>query len=170
MSKRLAALGAAFLLAAASQAAAQAATAPHPNTRSTMRNDVSLELLGKSALYTFAYQRMITPAFGLEVGVSALGGSTSSGGNSTVVFVPLGAKMYVIPKDGSLFLTGGINIVTATFSDGPFSDTGSGTFGYAGLGFEFRSSGGFMIRGTAYGLFASGDYFIWPGLTVGYAF
>jgi hypothetical protein len=39
-----------------------------------------------------------------------------------------------------------------------------------GLGFEFRSSGGFLFRGTAYGLISGGGYFIWPGLTVGYAF
>jgi hypothetical protein len=38
------------------------------------------------------------------------------------------------------------------------------------LGFEFRSPGGFLFRGTAYSLIAGGGWFIWPGLSVGYAF
>ena len=140
-----------------------------PSTRTTQRNDVSIELLGKAALYSFGYQRMVTPALGLEVGLGAIGGGSSSE-NGTVVFLPVGAKLYVIPKDGSLFLTGGMVVVSASVESGPFSDSAAETYGYAGLGFEFRSSGGFMFRGTAYGLFAGGDYFIWPGVTIGYAF
>jgi hypothetical protein len=140
-----------------------------PSTRVTHRNDVSIELLGKAALYSFGYQRMVTPALGLEVGIGAIGGGSASE-NTTVVFFPLGAKLYVIPKDGSLFLAGGMVVVSASVESGPFNDEAADTYGYAGLGFEFRSTGGFLFRGAAYGLFAGGSYFIWPGVTLGYAF
>jgi hypothetical protein len=138
-------------------------------SRATLRNDVSLELLGKAAAYSFSYQRMVSPAVGLEIGLGALGGS-SSGDNATLIFIPVGVKAYLIPKDGSLFLTGGGVFVTGSFDSGPFTDGASGTYGYVGLGLEFRSRSGFLFRGTAYGLFGGGGYFIWPGLTVGYAF
>lgn len=131
-------------------------------TRETLRNDIGIELLGKGALYSFSYQRMITPSLGLQGGLAALGAT-----GSTVVLVPLGAKLYFLPKNGSPYVTGGIVILTGTIDSGPIE---SATYGFAGLGFEFRSKGGFLLRGTAYGLFYEGEYVIWPGLHVGYAF
>jgi len=138
-------------------------------SRLTLPSDVSIELLGKSILYTFSYQRMIGNTVGLEAGLSALGGGTSDD-NTTIVFVPVGAKVYLIPKDGSLYLTGGLVLVTASFDVGPFDDKSSDTYSYLGLGMEYRSQGGLLFRGTAYGLIAGGGFFIWPGLSVGYAF
>ncbi|HEX9610988.1 MAG TPA: hypothetical protein VF978_03800, partial [Gemmatimonadales bacterium] len=87
------------------------------------------------------------------------------------IFIPVSAKLYLIPKDGSLYVTGGAVFVTAAADQGPF-DSGSAAdfYGQLGLGFEFRSPGGFLFRGTAYGLFGNGSWFIWPGLSVGYAF
>jgi hypothetical protein len=167
LGSRLTVMGLAWCVFATSLQAQAPLARPH--TRTTHRNDVSIELLGKAALYSFGYQRMVTPALGLEVGIGAIGGGSSSD-NSTVVFLPLGAKLYVIPKDGSLFLAGGMVVVSASVDNGPFSDGATGTYGYGGLGFEFRSTGGFMFRGTAYGLFSDGSYFIWPGVTIGYAF
>ncbi|MGH7544753.1 MAG: hypothetical protein ACREKI_01060 [Gemmatimonadota bacterium] len=87
------------------------------------------------------------------------------------MFFPVNAKFYPIPKDGSLYVTGGAVLLTASSDAGPFGEEEAADFyGQVGLGFEFRSTGGFLIRGTAYGLFAEGEYFIWPGLSVGYAF
>jgi hypothetical protein len=167
MLSRLGSVSALVVVVGALPLTAQAV--PKPSTRATMRNDVSLELGGKAAIYSFAYQRMVSPSLGLEVGLAALGGG-SSGDNTTLVFFPVGAKFYLIPKDGSIFLTAGGVFVTGHFDSGPFDETESSALGYGGLGFEFRSSGGFMIRGTAYGLFGEGGYLIWPGLTIGYAF
>jgi len=155
-----------LLCAAASQGQAQGAA--KPLVRATMRNDVGIELLGKALAYSFSYQRMLGNTLGLEASLGALGGSGSSGG-STILFVPVNAKVYLIPKDGTLYLTGGPVLVSASTTSGPF-DTATNFYGDVGLGFEFRSSGGFLFRGTAYALFADGGYFIWPGLTVGYAF
>jgi hypothetical protein len=133
-------------------------------SRTTLRNDFGIELLGKAALYSFSYQRMIAPALGLQAGISALGGSAT---DATVVFIPLGGKLYLAPKDASPFLTGGVVVLSGTSDSGPIDTR---TYGYAGFGFEYRSIGGFLFRGTAYGLIAGGEFFIWPGLHIGYAF
>lgn len=133
-------------------------------SRESLRSDFGIELLGKAAIYSFSYQYMVMPQFGLQAGLSALGGSATEG---AVVFVPLGAKLYFIPKNGSPFVTGGVVVLTGTADSGPID---SATYGYAGFGFEYRSIGGFLFRGTAYGLIAGGEFFIWPGLHIGYAF
>ena len=133
-------------------------------SRTTLRNDFGVELLGKAVLYSFSYQRMVTSAVGLQAGIAALGGSAVG---ATVVFVPVGVKLYLVPKNGSPFLTGGIVGLTGSADSGPIE---TATYGYAGLGFEYRAIGGFIFRFSAYALIASGEFFIWPGLTFGYAY
>ena len=133
-------------------------------SRESLRSDFGIELLGKAAIYSFSYQYMVMPVLGVQAGLSALGGSVT---DATVVFVPLGAKLYFVPKNGSPFVTGGVVALTGSADSGPIE---SATYGYAGLGFEYRSGGGFLFRGTAYGLIAGGEFFIWPGLHIGYAF
>ncbi len=167
MRKRLTVIGAAILLSAVvSQGHTQGAA--KPLVRATMPNDVGIELLGKALLYSFSYQRMVSTSVGLEAGFGAFGGGGTSS-SSAILFFPVSAKLYLIPKDGTLYLTGGAVLVTASTTSGPFENA-TDFYGDAGLGFEFRSTGGFLFRGTAYVLFGSGGYFIWPGLTVGYAF
>jgi len=140
------------------------ANAVQAQSRMALRNDFGIELLGKAALYSFSYQYMVNHQIGIEVGLSALGGSVT---DATVVFIPIGARYYFVPKDGSPFVTGGIVILTGQTDSGPLD---SETYGYAGLGFEYRSTAGLLFRGTAYGLIAEGEFFIWPGLNIGYAF
>ena len=135
--------------------------------RERLKSDVGIELLGKAAIYCFYYQYMPNRMLGLEAGFGALGGGSGED-NATIAFFPLGAKLYLIPKDGSLYVAGGVTILTAGTDSGPFDD--STTYGYLGPGFEFRADNGFIFRGTAYGLFSSGGFFIWPGLTIGFAF
>jgi hypothetical protein len=168
MHDRLSVIVVAILLAVVvSRADAQGAGSP--SARATLRNDVGIELLGKAAIYSFYYQRMVTTGLGLEAGLGALGGGSSTD-NTLLVFVPVGAKAYLIPRDGSLFLTGGAVLASSVVNEGPFDGDASDFYGYVGLGFEFRSKGGFLFRAAAYGLFAEGAYFIWPGVTFGYAF
>ncbi len=90
--------------------------------------------------------------------------------NTTLIFVPFGGKFYIIPKDGSLYLAAGGVFLNASTDSGPFDESGSTSYGYLGLGFEYRSESGLLFRGSAYGLIAGGSFFIWPGLSVGYAF
>ena len=163
-----------LLLVCAVMAAAPAPAASSAGIRQALPNDISIELLGRSGFYTFGYQRMIGNPIGLEAGLSALGGGTSDN-NATVVFVPLGVKLYLIPNDGSVYLTGGVVLVTASFHSSLVpaednEDDKSGSYSYLGLGMEYRSKAGLLFRGTAYGLIAGGGFVILPGLTAGYAF
>ena len=137
----------------------------HAQSRTTLKNDFGIELLGKAAIYSFSYQRLVTPSVGLEVGLSALGGSGAG-----VVFLPIGARYYVISKNFSPYFTAGITPVFGTIDTGPDDLSGWTKYGYVGPGFEFRSPGGFLFRGTLYALFADGGLFFWPGLNVGFAF
>lgn len=139
-------------------------------SRVDLPNAFGIELLGRSALYSFVYQRNFGNPFALEAGLSAIGGGGSDD-SDMLIFIPIGGKVYFVPKNGSPFITGGVNIVTAAIDSGPFGDDGTNTFFYAGLGFEYRSPAGFLFSGTAYGLISNeGSFFIWPGLHVGYAF
>lgn len=135
-------------------------------SRMNLPNDFGIELLGKAAVYSFSYQHMLSNALGLQAGLSALGGG-SDDENVTILFIPAGAKLYFVPKDGSPFVTGGLVFLTGAYD---WQDTESTTYFYLGLGFEYRSNSGFLFRGSAYGLIFDGSFFIWPGLHVGYAF
>ena len=157
------------LLACAVMAAFTVQTVSAAGVRETLPDDISIELLGKCIIYNFSYQHMLGSRIGLEAGLGALGGGSDES-NTTIVFVPLGARLYLMPKDGSAFLTGGVVLVTASFDSGPFDDDESDSYGFVGAGMEYRSQGGLLFRGTAYGLLGGGGFFIWPGLTVGYAF
>ncbi len=135
--------------------------------RDRLRSDIGIELLGKAAVYSFFYQYMPVRMLGLEAGFGVLGGGSKED-NASIAFFPVGVRLYLVPKDGSLYLTGGGTLVTAGTDSGPFED--STNFGFAGLGFEFRAEGGFTFRATAYGLFSGDGFFIWPGLSLGYSF
>jgi hypothetical protein len=138
--------------------------------REKLPNDIGIELLGKSVLYSFYYQHNTNRYVGLDVGLSALGGGSGSD-NTSIIFLPIGAKFYAVPKNGTFFVSGGIVFLAATTNSGPFdSDSSSGSYGYVGPGFEFRSESGFLFRGMAYSLIFGGGFFVWPGLSVGYAF
>jgi len=127
-------------------------------------NDMSIELLGRNILYSLTYQRLIVPNFGLEFGLSMIGGS--EGG---VAFISGGGRLYLLEGDASPCLAGGLVAVTGTTDSGPFESDNSAVYGYIGPGFEYRSSGGILLRGTIYFLVHEG-FLVWPGVQVGIAF
>jgi hypothetical protein len=133
-------------------------------SKAALPNDVSLELLGRCLVYSFSYQRTITPSFGIQLGGSVLGGSGASVG-----FLTAGVRLYLLPKNASPCIAGGLVAITASTGSGPFSTDNSASYGYIGPGFEFRSDGGFLFRGTVYFLVRDG-FFVWPGIEIGIAF
>ena len=133
-------------------------------SKTELPNDVSIELLGRCLLYSFSYQRTVTEQLGIELGASVLGGSGGS-----VMFISGGGRLYLLPSDASPCIGGGIVVVTASTGSGPFSSDNSAAYGYVGPGFEYRSSGGFLFRGTVYFLVRDG-FFVWPGVHFGIAF
>jgi hypothetical protein len=77
--------------------------------------------------------------------------------------------MYLSPKDAAPCISAGFVAVTAQTGAGPFSSDESRAYLYAGPGFEYRASGGFVFRGSLYFLIRDGFY-VWPGLQIGIAF
>ena len=138
-------------------------------TRVSLPNDVGIEMLGRGLLYSFYYQRMLNKTVAVDFGLSALG-SSDEDDSSSLIFVPFGGKIYLIPKNGSIFLAGGGVYLSASTDSGPFDAITDATYAYVGLGMELRQPGGFLFRGQVYNLIADGNTFIWPGLSVGFAF
>jgi len=134
------------------------------SSKIALPNDFSLELLGKCLVYSMSYQRTVTPNVGIEIGASLLGGSGAS-----VTFFNVGPRLYAVKGNASPCVAGGVVIVSGSTDSGPFSSSASGAYGYIGPGFEYRSDGGFLFRGTVYFLVHDG-FFVWPGLQIGIAF
>jgi hypothetical protein len=137
-------------------------------SRAEKPNDATIELGGKCFLYSLTYQRMVAEQFGLEVGVSGIGGGTG-GDTAAVFFLSGGGRFYFTKKAASPFLSGGIVYVTAGTSAGPGTEWASGAYFYASPGFEFRMSSGFLFRATVNFLIKDG-FFVWPGINLGVAF
>jgi hypothetical protein len=133
-------------------------------SRTDLPNDLTLDLLGRCLVYSFSYQRIVSQNFGIEGGLSILGGSAAS-----VVFISGGGRLYLSPRDAAPCLSGGIVAVTASTGAGPFSSNASTAYLYGGPGFEYRSSGGIVFRGSVYFLIRDG-FFVWPGVQIGIAF
>lgn len=131
-------------------------------TRDSLKTDFGVELLGKGGIYSFSYQRMLDSRFAVHASLEALGGS-----EALIVAVPVGVTAYLVNKDGSPFVTGGASFLSGGLDLGDIEST---VYGFTGLGFEYRAQSGFVFRGTAYALIYSGEFLIWPGLMVGYAF
>ncbi len=134
------------------------------SSKAELKNDVTIEILGRCLLYSFSYQRTLSEHFGLELGASLLGGSGGS-----VAFLTAGARAYALASNASPCIGGGIVFVTSATSAGPGGGV-STSYGYVGPGFEYRSSSGFLFRGTVYFLIREDGFFVWPGLQVGIAF
>ena len=122
--------------------------------RNDAPNEVDLDLAGKCLLYSLSYQRMLAEPFGLELGVSMLGGGSSEG-SSSIIFFTGGGKSYFIQKNASQYIGAGFVAASASTSSGPFGDSSSGSYGYVTPGFEYRSEGGFLVRGGVYALITS---------------
>jgi len=141
--------------------------------RAEKPNDFSLELAGKCFIYSFTYQRMIVPAFGLEVGASYIGGGTGEG-SAGVMFLSGGGRFYLLNKNTSPYLSGGLVWVSTGTNAGPLSGGGSGVYYYVSPGFEMRMAGGFLFRAGVnfiiVGIEEETGFFVWPGLSLGVAF
>jgi hypothetical protein len=133
-------------------------------TRTELPNDVTLDLLGRCLVYSFSYQRIVARDMGIEGGLSILGGSAAS-----VVFITGGGRIYLSQRDAAPCVSAGFVAVTAQTGAGPFSSDASTAYLYAGPGFEYRASGGFVFKGSLYFLIRDG-FFVWPGLQIGIAF
>jgi len=84
-----------------------------------------------------------------------------------IIFLSGGGRFYLMKKNASPTLSGGLVYITDATDAGPLE--GSGVYFYVNPGFEFRQSSGFVVRGGVYFLIKDG-FFVWPGIQLGIAF
>lgn len=149
-----------------------------PNTRVSDPNVFSLELLGRGALYSVNYDHAFGDQMAAGFGFGSVGTELASGAdaNQAAYLVPVYFNFYFMKSEGSLFATGGVDMVlnnskvkalTSTTGDVEFrSDAILPTLG---LGYEYRADGGFLVRAAGYALF--GDKVSpWFGASFGVTF
>lgn len=150
-------------------AASVEATAPSSPSSSLGKSAVMGELLGRGGIYSFSYDYNIIPNIAAGAGIGLF--SQSDGETSaTVTFIPVYANIYVLTGSHRPFGTIGVTFVNATVSDEDDTFSGNGNFSTLGLGYEFRSAGGFAMRLAAYRLSGGGESTFWPGLSFGGSF
>lgn len=142
------------------------------NPRALNPNALSIEAFGRGMISSGHYDRMITEDFSAGVGFGVVG--TQSG--SAAFLIPVYANVYFFRGQNSIYATGGAAFVPN--SNSVFNTTavtGGLVFGafpmvaQAGIGYENRTESGFLIRLTAYGMYAR-NFVPWFGVTLGYSF
>jgi len=148
------------------------------HTRPTNPNALSLEVLGKTFLYTVQYDRAVTDDVfaGVGIGTVALDNLDSTDAGVSAVMVPVYAGYYFLRDQGSPFVIAGASLVT-NHSDTIGKKTSLAGLEYGsnqvvpffGAGYEVRTDSGFLFRVTGYGEIGK-SIKPWGGATFGYAF
>lgn len=160
--------------------------------RAHTKNGLSLELLGRGATYSINYDRLLGRSVALGLGFSYMNLQSRAGdfGNMeiTIMMVPLYANFYMNDSMTHRLLgTAGVTVANASVVAGsdlankankasetplPFElDTTASAsitvpLPIAGIGYEYRSQGGFLARLSGYGVFY-GTFQPWAGVGLG---
>jgi hypothetical protein len=163
-----------------SSALATATGGPLDNhSRVTYPSAVSLEVLGRSMLYSVNFDQVLNDNIAAGVGfgtVSMQAHNTSMDADKTASFVPAYMNYYFNKAANSPFVTGGVTLILNHSSvKGLDTSTGglqiptSSVMPTFGGGYESRSDTGFLFRVTGY-LIAGRDLTPWLGFSFGYGF
>ena len=128
-------------------------------------NIVGGELVGRAPLLTINYERYFNNVFGIGVGV--LGAANDNG---FFGFLPLYVSINPVGDTKSLYLSAGVNLIGGGEN---LEDTESTSLIIFGVGFQYQSTGGFMVRPALYGLVPSAesdDFLVLPGVSLGGSF
>lgn len=128
-------------------------------------NIVGGELVGRAPILTVNYERYFNNIFGIGVGV--LGAANNDG---FFGFLPVYLNLNPVGNTKSLYLSAGINFIGGGEN---LEDTESERLFIFGVGFQYQSTGGFMVRPALYGLVpssSSDDFIILPGVSLGGSF
>jgi len=147
------------------------------HTRPTYPNAITLEFLGRGLLYSVNYDRVISEDFVAGFGYGTPATKTFTGADSRAASIlPVYVNYYFLRDQGSLYLTGGIDmILNSDDVQGRKAKTSGIEFPSntvmptLGLGYENRSDANFIFRGCLYGIFAE-KFSPWVGFSIGYAF
>ncbi len=163
-----------------SSAIATATGGPLDNhSRVTYPSAVSLEVLGRSMLYSVNFDQVLNDNIAAGVGfgsVSMQVHNTDIDAGKTATFIPAYMNYYFNKAANSPFVTGGVTLILNHSSiKGLDTSTGglqiptSSVMPTFGAGYESRSDTGFLFRVTGY-LIAGKDLTPWLGFSFGYGF
>jgi len=120
------------------------------------------EAAGRGLVLSASYERFVTTSFAVGGGIGVFPGPWG-----VVLTVPLYGSL-VLGETHALYLGVGATLTPGGGGDDDRIDSGAmGTFA---VGYQFQSSGGFVVRPTLTLLANNGYVGIWPGIAVGRAF
>jgi hypothetical protein len=146
-------------------------------TRVTYPATLSAEIGGRAGLYSVNFDRVLNDDLAAGIGFGSLQAETSGVGNKQgSAVIPIYLNAYLMRDAGSLYLTAGASLLTSpdsikgkTLTPGSLQFSSSPFMAHFGLGYEYRSDVGYLVRLTAYGL-VSQNIAPWGGISVGYSF
>jgi hypothetical protein len=142
--------------------------------RRTAHNSVYGEILGKGVLYGLFYERLLTDRLGAGIGFSTWGLDFGFVDMESVTLVPVYLSWYPLGDQDRLYLDGGVDFASANVSVrifGGASAEGTGTIGFAGLGYCHNSrDGGIILKLGPMLFFGNGEVRVWGNLSVGVSF
>ncbi|HUP66016.1 MAG TPA: hypothetical protein VM557_12140 [Thermoanaerobaculia bacterium] len=148
--------------------------APADGLAQSARNAAYLELGGSAIGLSLNYERRFNERWAGRAGFSVVTGETSEDTETTLLF-PLTASWLSHPASSHhMELGGGVTIVTGDSQDffESFDDDVKRTSAFATgiIGYRYQKPGrGFQFRAMATPVAVSGDFGIWAGISLGYA-
>jgi hypothetical protein len=148
------------------------------NIRATNPNAIHAEVGGRALLYSLSFDRVLSDDLLVGIGVGSVTMNDRFGGTSglSATLVPVYLNYYFMREAGSLFATAGASLVTnsslvsgLTSSAGGLQLSSSPLLPTLGLGYEYRSDPGFLVRLAGY-LILGQNSVPWIGVSIGYSF
>jgi hypothetical protein len=149
------------------------------NTRVSSPTAFLVELAGRGLLYSVNIDRVLSDDFSAGFGIGSVTMNDLNGvsANISATMIPAYVNYYLMRDAGSVFVTGGINLVTnANTVKDLKSNAGNLEFSStpihfnAGVGYEYRSDAGYLMRVTGYALYGGKKIAPWAGVALGYSF
>ena len=144
--------------------------------QSVPRNLFGIELLGRGALYSVNYERLLTDRIGAGGGIAVLrvSGAQIFGASqrTTTLVMPTYVSWTPVGRTHSPYLSAGVTLSLSHTDEYLLGNKrfGSGAFGTLTAGYQYRSERGIVIRPIVSELFADGEHHWWPGITLGVTF
>ena len=136
------------------------------------RNLIGLELLGRAGIYSVNYERLIKPRVGFGLGVArwSTQGCFFTCSKSNTVIVPLYVSWNPVGDTHSLYVAAGTTLKVSKVDRSRSTSYSADAIATATVGYQYRSSGGFLIRPTVSRVVGPDWTAIWPGVTMGFTF
>jgi hypothetical protein len=137
--------------------------------RQDQPNLLGVELLGRGLIYSVNYERSLTPRTGIGMGTAYWNIDKAH-----IAIVPLYASWNPVGDRHSLYLAAGTTLIygreKSFLFDTPGSESAFLAAGTSSVGYQYRSSGGYVIRPALNILLSRHGNIVWPGITLGRRF